>query len=448
MPKDVILTPEGLEKLKDELEDLSDDKRREVAERIKEAREFGDIIGELRVRRRQERAGDARGADRSSSRTSSAPRRSIDAKDLDTDVVRVGSVGARQGREDRQVGQVHDRRLGRGQARGEASSPTSRPSAARCSATSAGEMVEVPVPARPASASSRSRRSTSQRVECRRGPTSSSSARRRRSSSACARRASSRSRTPTRASSRSRHVRSPTRAWRPARRPTHATASPAAWPRAAARARWRSSTWSTAPAGSSCRRASTCSATSPTSACSRSTSATSSASTARVPLAAAASCRCGSTRWELLAKSLRPPPDKYHGLHDVETRYRQRELDLIANEEARELFIAARRVIAAVRRFLDERGFVEVETPVLQPLYGGALARPFATHHNALDRDALPAHRHRAVPQAADRRRPRAGLRDRQGLPQRGPVAQAQPRVHDARALPGLRRLRATSSRR
>jgi lysyl-tRNA synthetase len=91
------------------------------------------------------------------------------------------------------------------------------------------------------------------------------------------------------------------------------------------------------------------------------------------------------TGWELLAKSLRPPPDKYHGLHDVETRYRQRELDLMANEETRDLFLLRARVIAAVRRFLDEHGFVEVETPVLQPLYGGAMARPFTTYYNALD---------------------------------------------------------------
>jgi lysyl-tRNA synthetase class 2 len=88
----------------------------------------------------------------------------------------------------------------------------------------------------------------------------------------------------------------------------------------------------------------------------------------------------------ILAKSLRPPPEKHHGLTDVETRFRRRELDLIANEEARELFIVRARVVSAVRRFLDAEGFVEVETPVLQPLYGGALARPFTTHHNALDR--------------------------------------------------------------
>ena len=91
--------------------------------------------------------------------------------------------------------------------------------------------------------------------------------------------------------------------------------------------------------------------------------------------------------WQLLAKSLRPPPEKFHGLEDVETRYRQRELDLMANEETRDLFILRSKVIAAIRRWLDDRGFLEVETPVLQPLYGGALARPFTTHHNQLDKD-------------------------------------------------------------
>jgi lysyl-tRNA synthetase class 2 len=90
--------------------------------------------------------------------------------------------------------------------------------------------------------------------------------------------------------------------------------------------------------------------------------------------------------YELLAKSLRPPPEKHHGLTDVETRFRQRELDLIANEEARELFVTRAKVVSSIRRRLDEQGFVEVETPVLQPIYGGALARPFTTHHNELDR--------------------------------------------------------------
>jgi lysyl-tRNA synthetase, class II len=93
------------------------------------------------------------------------------------------------------------------------------------------------------------------------------------------------------------------------------------------------------------------------------------------------------TGWELLTKSLRPLPSKYHGLEDVELRYRHRELDLIANPETRELFEKRAAVISSVREWLDAEGFVEVETPVLQPLYGGALARPFTTHHNALDRD-------------------------------------------------------------
>jgi lysyl-tRNA synthetase, class II len=90
--------------------------------------------------------------------------------------------------------------------------------------------------------------------------------------------------------------------------------------------------------------------------------------------------------FEVLAKSLRAPPDKFHGLQDVETRFRHRELDLIANAEARELFVTRAKAVTAVRRYLDEAGFIEVETPILQPIYGGALARPFTTHHNELDR--------------------------------------------------------------
>src|SRR5690242_16241172 len=88
----------------------------------------------------------------------------------------------------------------------------------------------------------------------------------------------------------------------------------------------------------------------------------------------------------LLAKSLRPPPEKHHGLTDLETRFRHRELDLIANPEARELFVARARAITEIRRFLDAEGFVEVETPILQPIYGGGMGRPFTTHHNELDR--------------------------------------------------------------
>jgi lysyl-tRNA synthetase class 2 len=90
--------------------------------------------------------------------------------------------------------------------------------------------------------------------------------------------------------------------------------------------------------------------------------------------------------FDVLAKSMRPPPAKFHGLHDVETRFRHRELDLIANEETRRLFVMRAKAITAIRRYLDDNGFVEDETPVLQPIYGGALARPFTTHHNELDR--------------------------------------------------------------
>jgi lysyl-tRNA synthetase class 2 len=93
------------------------------------------------------------------------------------------------------------------------------------------------------------------------------------------------------------------------------------------------------------------------------------------------------TGFELLAKSLRPPPDKHHGLTDVETRFRHREADLLSNDETREVFITRARMVSAIRRFLDDDGFIEVETPILQPLYGGAAARPFTTHHNALDRE-------------------------------------------------------------
>lgn len=90
-------------------------------------------------------------------------------------------------------------------------------------------------------------------------------------------------------------------------------------------------------------------------------------------------------RLTLLAKALRPLPEKWHGLADVESRYRQRYLDLIANEESRRTFEIRARLISGIRRFLDARGFLEVETPMMQPVPGGAAARPFVTHHNALD---------------------------------------------------------------
>ncbi len=89
----------------------------------------------------------------------------------------------------------------------------------------------------------------------------------------------------------------------------------------------------------------------------------------------------------MLCKSLRPLPEKWHGLADVEKRYRQRYLDLISNEESKSIFTLRSKIITAIRSFLDEQGFMEVETPVLQPHAGGALARPFVTHHHALDED-------------------------------------------------------------
>ncbi len=87
----------------------------------------------------------------------------------------------------------------------------------------------------------------------------------------------------------------------------------------------------------------------------------------------------------LLSKSIRPLPEKWHGLRDVETRYRKRYLDLIVNPRAREIFILRSKLIHYMRDFLDEHDFLEVETPILQPLYGGAMAKPFKTYHNALD---------------------------------------------------------------
>jgi lysyl-tRNA synthetase class 2 len=90
---------------------------------------------------------------------------------------------------------------------------------------------------------------------------------------------------------------------------------------------------------------------------------------------------------EFLSKTLLAMPEKFHGLEDVETRYRQRYLDLISNEEVRGVFVTRAKVISSIRRQLEARGFIEVETPMMQPVYGGAAARPFVTHHNTLDVD-------------------------------------------------------------
>jgi len=92
-------------------------------------------------------------------------------------------------------------------------------------------------------------------------------------------------------------------------------------------------------------------------------------------------------KFEILAKNLRPLPEKFHGLKDVEERYRQRYVDLIVNPEVREVFKTRTKILTEMRRFLDDHGFLEVETPILQPVYGGASAKPFTTHHYTLDMD-------------------------------------------------------------
>ncbi len=90
---------------------------------------------------------------------------------------------------------------------------------------------------------------------------------------------------------------------------------------------------------------------------------------------------------EFLSKTLLAMPEKFHGLEDVETRYRQRYLDLISNPEVRDVFVTRAKIISSIRRQLEARGYIEVETPMMQPVYGGAAARPFVTHHNTLDID-------------------------------------------------------------
>ena len=90
-------------------------------------------------------------------------------------------------------------------------------------------------------------------------------------------------------------------------------------------------------------------------------------------------------KFQILTKTLEPLPEKFHGIQDVEIKYRHRHLDLISDPESKKVFVTRGKIIKAIKKFLDDRGFMEVETPVLQPIYGGAAASPFTTHHKALD---------------------------------------------------------------
>ncbi|MBC7420541.1 MAG: lysine--tRNA ligase, partial [Bdellovibrio sp.] len=90
-------------------------------------------------------------------------------------------------------------------------------------------------------------------------------------------------------------------------------------------------------------------------------------------------------KFQILTKTLEPLPEKFHGIQDVEIKYRHRHLDLISDVDSKKVFVTRGKIIKAIKKFLDDRGFMEVETPVLQPIYGGAAASPFTTHHKALD---------------------------------------------------------------
>ena len=143
----------------------------------------------------------------------------------------------------------------------------------------------------------------------------------------------------------------------------------------------------------------------------------------------------------LLAKSLRPLPEKFHGLTDTEMRYRQRYVDLIANPEVKDTFVKRSQILREIRAYLDERGFLEVDTPILTPFEIGASARPFITHHNTLNMDMVlrietELYLKRLVVGGIDRVYEVGRIFRNEGI---GP--QAQPRVHHRRAVPGVHRL-------
>ena len=145
---------------------------------------------------------------------------------------------------------------------------------------------------------------------------------------------------------------------------------------------------------------------------------------------------------ELLGKSLRPLPEKWHGLQDVEARYRQRYLDLLTNEQSRAVFEKRIMIVREIRNFMEARGFLEVETPMLQAVAGGAAAEPFRTHHKALGSGALSPDRAGALSQAPAGRRLQQSLRVEPEFPERRNFEKTQSRVHHARGVLGLRRFR------
>ena len=148
-----------------------------------------------------------------------------------------------------------------------------------------------------------------------------------------------------------------------------------------------------------------------------------------------------AARIKLLAKCFVPLPEKWHGLKDVETRYRQRYVDLIVNPAARRVFEVRARVLTTIRAFLRDRGYLEVETPMMQAVPGGCAGAALRHPSQRAGPAALSAGRARAVSQAAGRGRNRSGLRAQPKLQERGDFDSAQSRVHDAGVLSGLQRL-------